>query len=172
MQVTEADVQSVSSTPLLCTLWRFHFCRLAVGLNQSHFGVVPLSAMVLGRIVTTSRFAAMPLRRPMGTLSQKLAVRTPTFGSRGAAAVSAPVPLSTRMDGLMAKVTIALIVYFVPQDLVFLGGAFWIWHGRSASAVPTAVHEDAAAAIDEFKQKKGLDTVNVEEGRSTWRVSL
>merc|ERR1712136_464567 len=57
-----------------------------------------------------------------GTLSQKLAVQTPTFGYRGAAAVSAPVPLSTRMDGLMAKVTIALIVYFVPQDLVFWGG--------------------------------------------------
>mmetsp|Transcript_23891 Transcript_23891/g.62780 ORF Transcript_23891/g.62780 Transcript_23891/m.62780 type:complete len:129 (-) Transcript_23891:65-451(-) len=128
--------------------------------------------MVLGRIVTASRFVGMPLRRPMGSLSQKLAVRTPTFGSRGAAAVSAPVPLSTRMDGLMAKVTIALIVYFVPQDLVFLGGAFWIWHGSSAAAVPTVTHKDAADAVEQFKQKKNLDKVNVAAGKSTWHVSL
>ena len=117
-----------------------------------------------------SRFAATPLRRPFTSLSSRFGPIVPS-GARGAA-VRAPVPLSMRVDGLMAKVTIALVMYFVPQDLVFLGGAFWIWHGSSAAAVPTATHTDAAAAVDEFKQKKGLDNVNVATGRKTWHVSL
>ncbi|CAE8582637.1 unnamed protein product [Polarella glacialis] len=124
--------------------------------------------MLLGRIATASRFAAR------ATFAAAPRTWARPDGRRGfaAAAPSTPRPLSIRMDSLMVKCLIAAVVYFVPQDLVFLSGLFWTWHHTASSISPKISQKDAAAAVEEFKAKKGLDKVTVYQGRSTHYVSI
>merc|ERR1719221_2139962 len=97
-------------------------------------------------------------------------IGSPVLGaSRGfAAAVSAPRPLSVRMDSLFVKCMISAVVYFVPQDAVFLTGLFWFWHTQGTTAAPKKKQADAEAALEEFKAKKGLTEVNINKGSRTW----
>merc|ERR1719437_391435 len=89
--------------------------------------------------------------------------------SRGfAAAVSAPKPLSIRMDSLFVKCMVAAVVYFVPQDAVFLTGLFWYWHTQASTISPKRKQPDAEAALEAFKAEKGLDDVKVSKGSRTW----
>merc|ERR1719385_24607 len=92
--------------------------------------------------------------------------------ARGAAAVASPKPLSIRMDGLMVQCVVAALVYFVPQDIVFLSGLLYKWHADATSVAPKQKQADAEAALAEFKAKKGLEDVQISKGRSTWYVSL
>merc|ERR1719409_685149 len=118
----------------------------------------------------------------LGRLASRFAAKAPTMMAPGAAArsrgfasksydVAMPKVLSTRFDSLMMQCTIAAVMYFVPQDLVFLAGVGWIWHTKAKSISPCKKQADAAAAVEEFKAKKGIDSVKVTEGR-TWRVSF
>merc|ERR1712232_1189481 len=93
--------------------------------------------------------------------------------SRGFATYEKAMPkvLTTRFDSLMMQCTIAAVMYFVPQDIVFLAGVGWIWHTKAKSISPCKRQADAAAAVEEFKAKKGIDSVKVAEGR-TWCVSF
>merc|ERR1719436_849830 len=81
--------------------------------------------------------------------------------SRGAAKVSAPIPLSIRYDSLFVKCMIAAVVYFVPQDAVFLTGLVWDWHNPAARVSPKRKPADAESALADFKAKKGLEDVRV-----------
>merc|ERR1712228_153399 len=110
-------------------------------------------------LAAARRFAAMPARTTFG-------------GPRTFATVSSPRPLSFRMDGLFAKCMIAAVVYFAPQDILIFGGLFAIWHQQGSAVAPKAVQQDAEAALEEFKTKKGLDKLNVSKGRSTWYCAL
>merc|ERR1712113_1204730 len=89
-----------------------------------------------------------------------------------AATVSAPKPLSIRMDSLFVKCMIAAVVYFVPQDAVFLSGLFYYWYQAGRTAAPKQKQADAEAALEEFKAKKGLSDANVKKGGNTWYVTL
>merc|ERR1712129_630771 len=89
-----------------------------------------------------------------------------------AAQVSAPKPLSIRMDSLFVKCVISALVYFVPQDAVFLTGLFYYWYQAGRTAAPKQKQADADAALEEFKAKKGLGEANVKKGGSTWYVAL
>merc|ERR1712039_437479 len=108
--------------------------------------------------------AAAPLRTAV-------AQRT-VMAPRGFATVSSPRPLSFRMDGLFAQCMVAAVLYFAPQDIILFGGLFAYWHKRATTIAPKAVQQDAAAALEEFKAKKGIDKVNISKGRSTWYVSM
>merc|ERR1719401_834920 len=122
---------------------------------------------MLGRLAAASRVAA---RR--SAFAAPPVLRSPLMGAtRGAAQVSAPKPLSIRMDSLFVKCVIAALIYFVPQDAVFLTGLFWKWHKEASAISPKKKAADAEAALEEFKAKKGLDDVKVSKGRSTWYVS-
>merc|ERR1712194_753294 len=90
---------------------------------------------------------------------------------RSAAAPSTPQPLSIRADSLLVKCIVSALVYFVPQDAVFLTGLFWYWHTQASTIAPKRSQLDAEAALEEFKAKKGLEKVNVTKGSSTWYVS-
>eukprot|EP00929_Paragymnodinium_shiwhaense_P115978 TRINITY_DN8519_c0_g2_i1.p1 TRINITY_DN8519_c0_g2~~TRINITY_DN8519_c0_g2_i1.p1 ORF type:complete len:116 (-),score=28.09 TRINITY_DN8519_c0_g2_i1:176-523(-) len=114
---------------------------------------------MLGRLA--SRFAAKasaagPARRAFASSSYNVAM---------------PKVLTTRTDSLMFQCVVAALIYFVPQDAVFLGCVGWIWHARASSISPCKRQLDAAAAVEEFKAKKGLESLKVAEGR-TWYVSL
>merc|ERR1719498_320185 len=85
--------------------------------------------------------------------------------------VSAPIPLSIRMDSLMVKCVIAALIYFVPQDVVFLGGLLTNWRATSNSIASPQWHNDPDEALEAFKAKKGLDSVAVSKGR-TYYVSM
>merc|ERR1740139_351896 len=100
---------------------------------------------MLARIAAASRFAARPAFSKMGA--------TRKF------AVSAPIPMSFRWDSLMVKCVISALVYFVPQDAVFLTGLFWYWHTQGTAAAPKKKAADAEAALEEFKAAKGLGEV-------------
>eukprot|EP00438_Fugacium_kawagutii_P027365 Skav223182 [mRNA] locus=scaffold2044:218661:219011:+ [translate_table: standard] len=115
--------------------------------------------MLLGRLV-----------RHGASLASAHSLRSPPL-SRGFAAVTSPRPLSIRGDGLVAQCIVAALVYFVPQDLVFLGGLFYVWHSTAASASPKVKQADAEAAVEEWKSKKGLEMVKVVKGRNTWYVT-
>merc|ERR1719480_269153 len=117
--------------------------------------------MMLGRLAAVSRAAAA-----------RSAALTRARGFATAAPPAYPKTLSVRMDGLMVKCLIAAIVYFVPQDLVFLSGLFWKWHADASAISPKAKQADAEAAVDEWKAKKGLTKAMVDKGRSTWYVSV
>ena len=130
--------------------------------------------MMLGRIAAASRLAAAPLR---SNLAQRSAALRPALfpqagAARNFAAVAYPKTLSIRMDGLMAKCLIAAVVYFVPQDIVFLSGLFWYWHTKATTIAPACRQPDAEAALAEFKAKKGLDNVKVSKGSRKWCVSI
>merc|ERR1719356_915750 len=92
--------------------------------------------------------------------------------SFAAAAPSAPKPLSIRMDSLFVKCMIAAVVYFVPQDAVFLTGLFWYWHTQASTISPKKKQGDAEAALEAFKAQKGLEGVSVSKGSRTWHVSV
>ena len=84
------------------------------------------------------RFAAPAARVARNSLSPVVPV------SRGfAAKVTSPRPLSIRGDGLMIQCVVAALVYFVPQDAVFLGGLFWTWHNYGAKAAPKQKQADS-----------------------------
>merc|ERR1719272_729952 len=83
-----------------------------------------------------------------------------------------PSLLSVRMDSLFVKCTTSALIYFVPQDIVFLAGLFMVWHAKSTSISPCKKQADVNAVVEEFKAKKGLDNVNVHKGNSTWHVSF
>merc|ERR550537_848967 len=77
--------------------------------------------------------------------------------SRGFAAkavVTSPKPLSMRWDSLMMQCVVAALVYFVPQDLVFVGALFRKWHVEAATISPCQKQSDAEAAVDAWKAKK------------------
>eukprot|EP00420_Gonyaulax_spinifera_P036312 CAMPEP_0197885060 /NCGR_PEP_ID=MMETSP1439-20131203/11299_1 /TAXON_ID=66791 /ORGANISM="Gonyaulax spinifera, Strain CCMP409" /LENGTH=136 /DNA_ID=CAMNT_0043504813 /DNA_START=20 /DNA_END=427 /DNA_ORIENTATION=+ len=117
-------------------------------------------------VLAAARRFATPLR---GALAPRWAAPGSAFGAaRTAVASSSPAPLSLRMDSLMVKCCIAAVVYFAPQDVVFLGGLFWVWHSKASAISPKKVQKDADAAVEEFKAKKGLEEVKVSKGRSTW----
>merc|ERR1712187_743014 len=99
------------------------------------------------------------------TAGRPIVPRTISGSAQGFATVSSPRPLSFRMDGLMAKCTIAAIIHFAPLDIVILGGLLAYMHKQATSTAPKAVQADAQAAMDDFKSKKGLDKVNVSKGR-------
>eukprot|EP00930_Biecheleria_cincta_P011461 TRINITY_DN11429_c0_g1_i2.p1 TRINITY_DN11429_c0_g1~~TRINITY_DN11429_c0_g1_i2.p1 ORF type:complete len:144 (+),score=36.69 TRINITY_DN11429_c0_g1_i2:61-432(+) len=111
---------------------------------------------------------AMAARRSSFAAPGALPISTRNF----AAKVTSPRPLSIRGDGLMIQCVVAALVYFVPQDAVFLGGLFWTWHNYGAKAAPKQKQADAEAALEEFKAKKGLEDVKISKGRSTWYVRV
>merc|ERR1712194_159189 len=84
---------------------------------------------------------------------------------------STPQPLSIRADSLLVKCIISALVYFVPQDAVFLTGLFWYWHTQASTIAPRKSLLDAEAALDEFKTKKGLSDVKVSKSSRTWYVT-
>merc|ERR1719386_19944 len=85
--------------------------------------------------------------------------------------VSAPIPLSIRMDSLMVKCVIAALIYFVPQDVIFLGGLLTNWRATSNSIATPQYHADPDEALEAFKAKKGLDNFAVSKGK-TYYVSM
>jgi len=84
---------------------------------------------------------------------------------------SYPKTLAVRIDGLMAQCLVAAIIYFAPQDIIFLGGVLAYWRACSNSVNPKTWATDPEAAVEAFKAQKGLDTVNLSKG-GTWKVSL
>eukprot|EP00931_Biecheleriopsis_adriatica_P018361 TRINITY_DN12896_c0_g3_i1.p1 TRINITY_DN12896_c0_g3~~TRINITY_DN12896_c0_g3_i1.p1 ORF type:complete len:130 (+),score=34.85 TRINITY_DN12896_c0_g3_i1:83-472(+) len=129
--------------------------------------------MMLGRLAAASRIGArtaFPSARPNWT---SVAMSSMPSATRSfAAKVHSPKPLSIRGDGLFIQCVVAALIYFVPQDLVFLGGLFWCWHHTGSCAAPKVKQADAEAAVEEFKAKKGLDKINVSKGRSTWYLTV
>eukprot|EP00929_Paragymnodinium_shiwhaense_P115680 TRINITY_DN846_c0_g1_i1.p1 TRINITY_DN846_c0_g1~~TRINITY_DN846_c0_g1_i1.p1 ORF type:complete len:125 (+),score=31.42 TRINITY_DN846_c0_g1_i1:66-440(+) len=123
--------------------------------------------MMLGRLA--SRFAVSGALNRGATAATMTAKRT--FASSSSYNVAMPKVLTTRTDSLMFQCVVAALIYFVPQDLVFLGAVGWIWHSKASSISPCKRQLDAAAAVEEFKAKKGLNSVEVHEGR-TWHVSM
>merc|ERR1719230_2371419 len=119
--------------------------------------------MILGRIVAASRFAATP--------ATFWAKRAGVPQARSMAAVTSPRPLTLRMDSLMVKCTTAALIYFVPQDLVFIAGLVMAWHSKATSISPCKKQADVESAVEAFKAKKGLEDVNVSKGR-TWFVTM
>eukprot|EP00421_Protoceratium_reticulatum_P051090 CAMPEP_0168433782 /NCGR_PEP_ID=MMETSP0228-20121227/39574_1 /TAXON_ID=133427 /ORGANISM="Protoceratium reticulatum, Strain CCCM 535 (=CCMP 1889)" /LENGTH=65 /DNA_ID=CAMNT_0008447931 /DNA_START=1 /DNA_END=195 /DNA_ORIENTATION=- len=65
------------------------------------------------------------------------------------------------MDSLMVKCVVAAVLYFGPQDVVFLSGLLGFWHAKASSVSPKKRQPDAEAAVEEFKGRKGLDDVKV-----------
>merc|ERR1712232_1102149 len=78
----------------------------------------------------------------------------------GYAPPAKPIPLSIRMDGLFTQCCIAAVIYFVPQDIVFLAGLIMFWHSTASTVSPCKKYSDVDAAIEEFKAKKGLEKVH------------
>merc|ERR1719382_227129 len=98
------------------------------------------------------RFAAAPMRTVFAARPSWAMPGTAGGATRGAAAVvRSPRPLSIRNDSLFVKCMIAAVVYFVPQDVVFLGGLFFVWHSTSAKISPKQRHSDVEAAVEQFK---------------------
>merc|ERR1719150_347422 len=56
---------------------------------------------------------------------------------------------------------VAAIVYFVPQDAIFVTGLVWFWHHKATTIAPKKKQEDAEAALESFKARKGLEEVKV-----------
>mmetsp|Transcript_20572 Transcript_20572/g.27753 ORF Transcript_20572/g.27753 Transcript_20572/m.27753 type:complete len:126 (+) Transcript_20572:3-380(+) len=122
-------------------------------------------------LAAARRFTAAPLQRGASALGRTCGAPVP-MSARGAAVVSSPRPLSIRMDSLFVKCFIAAVIYFGPQDAVFLSGLCWVWHTQASSISPKKRLTDAAAAVEEFKAKKGLENVKVAKGSRTWSVGL
>mmetsp|Transcript_7836 Transcript_7836/g.22505 ORF Transcript_7836/g.22505 Transcript_7836/m.22505 type:complete len:119 (+) Transcript_7836:70-426(+) len=118
--------------------------------------------MILGRIAAASRAAAAG---SVAGLAGKGFVRNSAY-------VSSPKPLTIRGDSLMFQCVVAALVYFVPQDAVFLGGFFYKLHSDGASIAPKTKVGNGDAAVSEWAAKKGLQNVKVQPGRSTWYVTL
>lgn len=86
--------------------------------------------------------------------------------------ITMPIPMSLRMDSLMVKCVIAALIYFVPQDVVFLAGLLKNWRATSNQVSCPQWHEDPDAAVEAFKAKKGLDDVKVQKGKWTHVVTM
>eukprot|EP00929_Paragymnodinium_shiwhaense_P002914 TRINITY_DN103234_c0_g1_i1.p2 TRINITY_DN103234_c0_g1~~TRINITY_DN103234_c0_g1_i1.p2 ORF type:complete len:121 (-),score=34.92 TRINITY_DN103234_c0_g1_i1:114-476(-) len=118
--------------------------------------------MMLGRLAT--RLAAKPMQGFAAPARR-------SFAAGRQYEVAMPKVLTTRTDSLMFQCVVAALIYFVPQDIVFLGAVGWMWHSKASATAPCKRQLDAAAAVEEFKAKKGLENVSVSEGR-TWYVSV
>mmetsp|Transcript_6377 Transcript_6377/g.8724 ORF Transcript_6377/g.8724 Transcript_6377/m.8724 type:complete len:160 (+) Transcript_6377:4-483(+) len=127
--------------------------------------------MLLGRFAAVGRAAVANSARGTAMRGAVACFERTPMAIRSKATVTAPVPLSVRMDGLFAQVFKAAIIYFVPQDLVVLGLGVWIIHTAATNAAPSAKHADPDAAVEEWKSKKGLSDAKVSGGR-TYYVSL
>merc|ERR1712232_57270 len=103
--------------------------------------------MMLGRLA--SRFTAAAAKKPVQGFA---APARRSFASESYN-VAMPKVLTQRFDSLMVQCTIAALMYFVPQDLVFLAGLGWIWHTKAKSISPCKRQPDAAAAVEELKAK-------------------
>ncbi|CAE7947561.1 ESYT3 [Symbiodinium sp. KB8] len=88
-----------------------------------------------------------------------------------AAQVTSPRPLSIRGDGLVLQCITAALIYFVPQDAVFLGGLFYLWHNTAVSISPKVTKADADAAVEEFKAKKGIENVKVSKAAAKFSLA-
>jgi len=99
----------------------------------------------------------------------------PRFGAARGVTSWSPLkafsPLVFRSDGMIALVTIGALVHFIPQDLIYVGIMGTIWHNNRKSVSPSTKASDPEAAIEKFKEKKGLEDVDVRKGR-TWTVTL
>jgi len=79
------------------------------------------------------------------------------------------MPLSVRMDGLIAKVTISALLFFVPQD----AAAFFLMlaQGRATSKginQPQKLN-DVNEALEQWKQKKGIENAyTTSRGKKTY----
>eukprot|EP00927_Polykrikos_kofoidii_P061432 TRINITY_DN5626_c0_g2_i1.p1 TRINITY_DN5626_c0_g2~~TRINITY_DN5626_c0_g2_i1.p1 ORF type:complete len:122 (+),score=10.46 TRINITY_DN5626_c0_g2_i1:81-446(+) len=120
--------------------------------------------MVLQRIAYAARLASVAPSR--GGLSPAATRWAATY-----APVTSPRPLSIRYDSLMVQCTVAAVIYFVPQDLVFLAGLFTAWHNKASTISPCHRQADVETAVEQFKAKKGLESIQVSKGR-TWHVAL
>merc|ERR1719231_802200 len=89
-----------------------------------------------------------------------------------ASAPSYPKTLSVRYDGLVMQCIIAALVYFVPQDAILLLGVGWIWHAKSTTISPIRHFKDVDAAVDSWKEMKGIEHVTVSEGFVATHVEL
>merc|ERR1712187_895045 len=120
-----------------------------------------------------SRYAATPAMRFSFSppAAAAWAKRATAPQARSFAAVTSPRPLSIRMDSLMFKCVVAALIYFVPQDLVFLTGLVMAWHSKASSISPCKKQPDVESAVEAFKAKKGLEDINVSKGR-TWHVTM
>mmetsp|Transcript_22633 Transcript_22633/g.57716 ORF Transcript_22633/g.57716 Transcript_22633/m.57716 type:complete len:126 (-) Transcript_22633:114-491(-) len=123
-------------------------------------------------IMAAARRFAMTAPRAMPAAPRAMPAFRPVFTRGAAQVVTSPMPLSFRMDGLMMQCVVAALIYFVPQDLVFLTGLFRMWHVEAASVSPCQKQSDAEAAVEEWKAKKGLDKVAVAKGSRTWQVCI
>lgn len=119
--------------------------------------------MLFGRI---GRFA----QPAFGTIGRTVPQMKPVapWGVVGARNFSMPKTLSVRMDGLFAQCMIAAVIYFVPQDVVFLGGVLWMTHSAASASSPCTKVKDVDAAVEDFKAKKGLEKVSVSKGRTSY----
>jgi len=69
-----------------------------------------------------------------------------------------------RWDSLMVQCTVAALIYFVPQDIPIVAGMLFYWHNAASNSAPSKWHSDPAAALEDFKAKKGLDSADVKKG--------
>lgn len=131
--------------------------------------------MMMGRIV--NRFAAAaPLRsamtpafraaKPMVQPQMMMAVRNSSTNMMNVKGLH-----TIRKDSLMFACVVAALIYFVPQDIVFVLGLWKVWNTQSHQISPCQYQAKADDAIEAFKAKKGLENVNISKGRSTWYVT-
>merc|ERR1712032_1788389 len=102
-------------------------CQQFLAFVPCYFGhslQLKFLAMFLGaarRFATRSALASRPvMTQPLLSWAKPSIMGGATRSF--AAAVKSPRPLSMRNDSLMFKCIIAALVYFVPQDVVFLSG--------------------------------------------------
>eukprot|EP00397_Hematodinium_sp_SG-2012_P040345 GEMP01044185.1.p1 GENE.GEMP01044185.1~~GEMP01044185.1.p1 ORF type:complete len:100 (+),score=22.74 GEMP01044185.1:121-420(+) len=85
------------------------------------------------------------------------------FASQSRRFTAIPLPLTMRMDGLMAKVLIGAVVFFVPQDIAVAGLLFMKDRAISNGINSPEYHVDIDAVVQEFKDRKGLQNVDVDK---------
>eukprot|EP00408_Alexandrium_pacificum_P060838 CAMPEP_0171181976 /NCGR_PEP_ID=MMETSP0790-20130122/14531_1 /TAXON_ID=2925 /ORGANISM="Alexandrium catenella, Strain OF101" /LENGTH=148 /DNA_ID=CAMNT_0011646919 /DNA_START=35 /DNA_END=477 /DNA_ORIENTATION=+ len=107
-------------------------------------------------LAAARRFAAAPLRAAAAASARPAAQQFLALQQRSfAAKVSSPRPLSIRMDSLFVKCFIAAVIYFGPQDAVFLSGLVYFWHSKASAISPKKPQKDAGAALEAFKAAEG-----------------
>jgi len=82
-----------------------------------------------------------------------------------------PLPLSVRFDGLMAKVFIAALVFFVPLDATIFGLILANRRADSKGFNIPKKHDDVSAAFEEWKSKKGLTNYAIHKSGGKYKVS-
>jgi len=102
----------------------------------------------------------------LSSFASRFAARAPVMRNqvRNFAAMAPVMPLSMRMDGLMAKVTIALLIFFVPQDAALY--ALILANGRARSKGINSPQKisNVDDAVEAWKQRKGLENAYVSKG--------